>query len=368
VIRARIGTDGRALILVTAGLLAAGAMAVLSASSFASMIARGNSHYYFVGHVMRVLLGIALAFGAWRMPLRFWKSISVPLYAVSVLLVLLTVIPGFPLAQTRNGSTIWLAIGPFSFMPSDLLRFSYVLLAAGMISRGIVVPRTLPGFLAISAAAVLPAGLILLQHDFAGAFYLVSMMAAMLFFGEARLSHICALVFLLASVAALFVLGTHYQSERIEAWLNQRAGMQEENYQPVQSCIALGSGGFMGRGLGRGRQQRGFLPEPFSDFILAVIGEETGFIGTTILILAFVAFSILAWRIAEKADDAFGSLTAAGFASSIAVGALLNIGVATRLFPTTGVTLPLISWGGTSILVTLVSIGIIVRVSGTARA
>lgn len=366
-IRSRIGPDGRALFLITVGLLAAGAMAVLSASSFASMIARGNSHYYFVGHLLRVLFGIGLAFAAWKMPLRFWRGVSIPLYAISVLLVLLTIIPGFPLAQTRNGSTIWLAIGPISFMPSDILRFSYVLMVAGLIARGLILPRSIPGFAVIAATAVVPAGLILLQHDFAGAFYLVAMMAAMLFFGEARLSHILALLFGLSAIAAVFVLGTHYQSERIEAWLNQRAGMQEENYQPVQSCIALGSGGLMGRGLGRGRQQRGFLPEPFSDFILAVIGEETGFIGTTILILAFTAFSVLAWRIAERADDAFGSLTAAGFASSIAVGALLNIGVATRLFPTTGVTLPLVSWGGTSILITLVSIGIILRVSGGAR-
>lgn len=366
--RSRISGDGRALLLVTAGLLAAGAMAVLSASSFASMIARGNSTYYFVGHLLRVFVGIALAFAAWRTPLRYWRGISVPLYAVSVLLVVLTIIPGFPLAQMKNGSTIWLAVGPVSFMPSDILRFSYVLMVAALVSRGILHPRTLQGFALVAAAAVFPAGLILLQHDFAGAFYLVAMMAAMLFFGEARLSHILTLLFTLSAVAAVFVLGTHYQSERIEAWLNQRAGMQEENYQPIQSCIALGSGGLMGRGLGRGRQQRGFLPEPFSDFILAVIGEETGFVGTTALILAFLAFSVLAWRIAERADDTFGSLTAAGLASSIAVGALLNIGVATRLFPTTGVTLPLISWGGTSILITLVSIGIIVRVSGTARS
>lgn len=367
-IRSRISPDGKALLLVTAGLLAAGAMAVLSASSFASMIARGNSSYYFVGHLVRVFVGAVLAFVAWKVPLRHWRVISVPIYAVSLLLVLLTIIPGFPLAQTKNGSTIWLAVGPVSFMPSDLLRFSYVLMIAALIARGLIRPRTIKGFVIVSAAAVLPAGLILLQHDFAGAFYLVAMMAAMLFFGEARLSHILVLLLALVAIAGVFVFSTHYQSERIEAWLNQRAGMQEENYQPVQSCIALGSGGLMGRGLGRGRQQRGFLPEPFSDFILAVIGEETGFIGTTALVLAFLAFSVLAWRIAERADDAFGSLTAAGLASSIAVGALLNIGVATRLFPTTGVTLPLISWGGTSILITLVSIGIIVRVSGTARS
>jgi len=368
VIRTRIGPDGRALLLVTGGLLTAGAMAVLSASSFSSMISHGNSHYYFVGHVLRVALGAVLGLAAWRMPLRFWKTVSVPLYAVSVLLVLLTVIPGFPLAQSRNGSTIWLSIGPVSFTPSDLLRFSYVLFTAGLIAGGSVKPRTLAGFAVTAAAAVLPAGLILLQRDFAGAFYLVSMMAAMLFFGEARLSHILGLLVLLGSVAAIFILGTHYQSQRIEAWLNQRAGMQEENYQPVQSCIALGSGGLLGRGLGRGRQQRGFLPEPFSDFILAVIGEETGFVGTTILILGFVAFCILGLRISDRADDTFGSLTAAGFTSSIVVGALLNMGVATRLFPTTGVTLPLISWGGTSVLMTLVSIGVMARISGTAKS
>jgi len=339
-------------------------MAVLSASSFAAMKTFGNTHQYFVGHLVRVLIGILCALAAWRIPLSAWRLVSVPLYLVSVLLVLLTAIPGFPLAPAVNGSSRWLVLGSFRIMPSDLVRFSYILMISTLTARGFIAPRKFSGVLFTAGTALLPAALVILQPDFAGAAYLLVMMVVMLYFAESRFRHMAVLFVALACLGAAFVLTSGYRVERVRGWLDQEAGVQEENFQPQQACIAIGSGGLLGRGLGRGRQQRGFLPEAFSDFILAVIGEETGFVGTTVLISAFIALALLGWRIAERADDTFGSLAAAGLTASIAIGALLNIGVATRLLPTTGMTLPLISWGGTSIFMTLAGIGVIARISG----
>jgi cell division protein FtsW len=138
---------------------------------------------------------------------------------------------------------------------------------------------------------------------------------------------------------------------------------QDENFQPMQACIALGSGGLTGRGLARGRQQRGFLPEAFSDFILAVIGEETGFIGTTLLLSMLLILCMCGWLISESADNSFGYLAAGGLTASITGGVLIHVGVVTKLLPTTGMPLPLVSWGGTNLVITMMSLGIIAKVA-----
>lgn len=365
--RARLSAEGRLLALLTAALLVAGAMAVYSASSFASMRYYGNSHHFFAGHLLRTLMGILLGVSAWRVGPGFWKAVALPLYLVSVALVLVTVIPSSPFAPPVNGSSRWLVAGPVKIMPSELVRFSFVILVATLVTNGAVSPRSLRGVAAISLLGAVPAAMYLLQPDYAGAAFLVGMVLVMLYIAEARFSHLMLLLAAAAVLLGVFVTSTPYRVDRVRGWLNQDQEIAGDNFQPEQSCIALGSGGVLGRGLGRGRQQRGFLPEAFTDFIFAVIGEETGFIGTSALLLAFFVLFSCAWRISAKADDAFGSLVAGGLTSSIMGAFLIHVGVCLRLLPATGMTLPLVSWGGTSMLTTLVSLGVIARVSTGAR-
>lgn len=358
-----LGHDGRILLTVSLGLLAVGVMAVYSASSFASMKVFGNSHHYVTGHILRIVIGLLLGAAVYSAGPRVWKAAAMPLYLISIICLIPTVLIGSSLAPAINGSSRWLVLGPIRFMPSELSRFSFVLLAATLVSGGKVSARTPRGFLVLALLAAVPAGLIIAQPDFAGAIYMLAMMAVVLYLAEARFSHMILLFGAIALLGTVFVLTSSYRLERVRGWVYPTAGVDDENFQPQQSCIALGSGGLFGRGLGHGRQQRGFLPEAFSDFILAVIGEEAGMIGTSLILLAFCVLLWTGWRIAERADDFFGSLLSGGVTASIAIGSLLHIAVATRLLPTTGVTLPLISWGGTSVVFTMVAISLAARIS-----
>lgn len=365
--RARLCAEGRLLVFLTAALLVAGAMAVYSASGFASMRYFGNSHHYFAGHLLRTLAGILLGVAAWRIGPRFWKTAALPLYLLSVALVLVTVLPSCPVAPSINGSSRWIVAGPLKIMPSELVRFSFVILVATLVTRGVVSPRTLRGVAAISLLGSVPAAMYLLQPDYAGAAFLVGIVLVMLYIAEARFSHLALLVAAASVLLGIFMMSTPYRADRVRGWLNQDQEVAGDNFQPRQSCIALGSGGILGRGLGKGRQQRGFLPEAFTDFIFAVIGEETGFAGSTAVLLAFFILFSCCWRISAKADDAFGSLVAGGLTASILGAFLIHVGVCLRLLPATGMTLPLMSWGGTSMTTTLVSMGVMARISTGIR-
>lgn len=360
--------DGRILLLSAAGLLATGILAVHSASSFAAMRAFGDSSHYLVGHLTRILAGLAAGAAAWRAGPAVWRRVALPLYAFSLVSLAASVaLSGSPLAPVVNGSSRWIAAGPLRFMPSEMCRFSLVLLCADLVSSGAVRPRRLSGVAVLAALALVPAAFAMLQPDFAGAAFIVFLMFAILFIAEARIGHILALAAGVAVLLGIFVLSAPYRLERVTGWANPETGVREENFQPQQSCIALGSGGLGGRGLGHGRQQRGFLPEAFSDFILAVIGEETGFVGTGAVLLMFCSLLCAGWRIADRADNVFGTMLAGGVTATLAMGSLIHIAVATRLAPTTGMTLPLVSWGGTSILFTMVSIAMAARISEERR-
>ncbi len=363
-----LGRDGRLLVSSALVLLVIGVLAVYSASSFASMKAFGNSHHYATGHIIRVVTGLLLGALAYASGPRIWKIAAWPLYGVSILCLALTVFAsGSAIAPVINGSSRWLVIGPARFMPSELARVSYILLAATLISKGQITARTPEGFIRMTALALPPAAFTIAHSDFAGSIYMLVMMTVMLYLAEARFSHILLLFAAIAILGSVFIITSSYRMDRVEGWINPTEGFSDNNFQPQQSCIALGSGGLFGRGLGHGRQQRGFLPEAFSDFILAVIGEEAGLVGTGLVLSAFCVLFWIGWRISERADDFFGSILTGGVTASIAVGSFLHIAVATRLLPATGVTLPLISWGGTSIVFTIVTIAMAARISAESR-
>ena len=357
----------RKLMLISAGiLLVLGTLAVFSASSFQSLMNTGSrsSTTYLLPHVIKILVGILTGLVAYMVPPSLLKRTAPFLYAVSMaLLVTLALLKGSHVAPVVNGSARWLAVGGFRLMPSEIVRISYILLAASLVSDGTVRARSGAGVVWLTLLALVPAALVCLQPDYAGALYMVLIMVVMLFLAEARFRDMLILMLVLFSLASILAVSSEYRRDRIQSWFTPGEANEASLYQPRQACIALGSGGFLGRGLGRGRQQRGFLPEASSDYILAVIGEESGFAGVFVILVLLFLMLMSGWLIAEGADHLFGYLGAGGLVASIAVGMFVHIAVVTSILPSTGMPLPLVSWGGTNLLVTLGSIGLIARVA-----
>ncbi len=353
------------LITTAAALVILGILAVYTASSFASMqdYADGGSYHYLVRHLVRLTAGALCAVAAYAMPRRAWIMAAPALYGISLVTLVMTVIPGFPLAPAVKGSSRWIFLGPVSVMPAELVRFTMILLVASLATGSRLRPRKGRGFMVLCSLGLVPAGLMLLQPDFAGAAYLIVTMMVVVYLAEARLGHMALLLALLLALGAAAVLSSDYRRARLTGFRNPEANTGGSNWQANQSIIALGSGGLRGRGLGRGRQQMGYLPEPFSDFVLAVVGEELGFMGTSLIMGLILLLCLSGWRIAQAADSAFGQIAAGGLTASIAIGALIHSGVVTRLLPPTGTPLPMISWGGTNVIVTLASIGFLARIA-----
>ncbi len=355
------------LIAVTAVILVVGILAVGSASSFYSMRERGSYNAILNEHIVRVVIGIAAAFVIARCSSGFLKKAALPIYMLSFLAVLATLVfAESHIAPVINGSVRWLKLG-VTLLPSDFLRFGFVLFSSLLISRGTVDIRKLSGVAIIASLALVPSLFTMLQPDLSGTAFTVFVMLVVLFTGGARFQHLALLIGALLIVGGTAVLiRDDYQLDRIEAVFNGSEQEQEQNYQPLQARITLGSGGFAGRGLGQSRQKRGFLPEAHTDFILAVIGEEAGFAGTfTVLMLFGVLFVSSLW-IARSAVSAFDAIAAAGLTAIIFTGVMIHTLVNTGVIPVTGMPLPLVSWGGTSMVVNLVCIGTVAGMAGRA--
>lgn len=360
----------RTLLIWSSGLVVVmGVLAVWTASSFSSMRASptGDSLIYLKGHLERILMGLFLAGAAWKLKPVVLQVAAVPLYLAALALLVLTVLmSGSPVAPVIHGSSRWLFLGPVRLLPSELMRFSFVVLAAFMVSRGKWDVRRPSHFMALVMSALIPVVFMLLQPDFSGAAFMAAVMMVMLLLSGARLRHmvILGLVFLLMASAS--VAASPYRLNRVTSGMGETE-LSGGSYQPHQACIALGSGGLLGRGLGRGRQQRGFLPEAFSDYILAVIGEEAGFAGTLMVLTGLLLICMAGWRIAAGADTPFCSMVSGGFTAIISLGVLIHSGVVTKLLPPTGIPLPLVSWGGTSIVLTLGAVGFLAGTAGRSR-
>ncbi len=363
-------TRDRNTLLIAAGVVVMlGVLAVWTASSFAAMRVSptGDSLHYLKGHLMRVFVGLVVGIIAWRMRASMLQFLAVPAYFAALALLALTVVAsGSALAPEINGSTRWLHLGPVRLLPSELMRYGYVLLSAFMASRSWWDARKLWHFGLMALAAVIPMVLILSQPDFSGSAYLGAVMMVMLLLAGARFKHLVLLGGVAALFAAAAVFSSPYRMDRVTTGMDG-SELSGSGYQSQQACIALGSGGLLGRGLGRGRQQRGFLPEAFSDYILAVIGEEAGFVGAVMVLSCLALVCTAGWRIAVRADTTFCSMVSGGFTAVIAIGVLIHAGVVTKLLPPTGIPLPLVSWGGTGIVMTMGALGFLAGAAGRRR-
>jgi cell division protein FtsW len=359
------GWEGPVLLLLTILLLSFGLVMVYSASAVNAQ-ALGLADYHFVvrqalGGAAGMVLLVVLA----EVDYHWWDRLAWPLLGITVLALALLVVPGTQaIAPAANGARRWLTVGPVTVQPSEFAKLVLIAWTAKLaVKKQSLLPSLSRGLLPFLLIWGLVALLVLVEPNLSSALLIVMLAALVVFAAGARIGH-----FLLLGLIALPLLwgqieAMQYRLRRVVAFVDPSHDPAGASYQITQSLIALGSGGLFGRGLGRGEQKFGFLPEPHNDFIFSMIGEEWGFLGTSAVLLAFAAFGLVGYRVARQAPDLFGFLLAIGMTNLIVVQALLHIAVATALVPTTGVTLPFISYGRSSLLVCLMAVGVLLSVA-----
>jgi cell division protein FtsW len=361
--------SGWLVLVVVVGLLCGiGLMMVLSASSVQALRTSGGAWEFFRRQLIWVGLGAAAMLSGSRFDYRRWRRMGGPLVVVSGVLLLLVLVPGF--GVSAGGSSRWLGVGQWRFQPSEMAKLAMILFAGGLLARD--ADRRGSGGLAFKpilvATAVLSV-LVLLQPDMGTTIILVGLVLIVLFVGGTRLSTMALLTVVCVAGGALVGLVESYRRARLTSFLHPWDDAGNTGYQVAQSLVALGSGKVTGVGLGASRAKWGFLPNAHTDFIFAIIGEELGLLGTLVVLALFVTFAVVGTRAALRAPDRFGTLVAAGITGWVTVQALVNIGAVSAVMPVTGVPLPFVSFGGSSLVITMGAVGILVNVArhGVAR-
>jgi cell division protein FtsW len=295
-----------------------------------------------------------------------WRDWSKALLIICFVLLVLVLIPG--IGMVRNGSRSWIGVGAFSIQPSEFTKLAMIAFLAKYLSENQKnITSFKRGLLPALALVFAAFGMIMLQPDLGTGTVMAGTCIAMIFVAGARISHFIGLGVLgLAGFAAL-ILSAPYRIKRITSFLNPWEDPLGSGFQIIQSLYAIGPGGLFGLGLGQSRQKFFYLPEPQTDFIFAILAEELGFIGGSLVLLLF---SLLLWRgvrIALGAPDLYGSFLAIGIISMVAIQVMINIGVVTGLMPVTGITLPFLSYGGSSLTLMLMAIGVLLNISKHAR-
>ena len=353
-------------------LLTATGLVMLLSASFPSAYytTRDNDPtYYFVRQAIFAVMGVAAMFFIGKINYQRFRGAAKILLYLSIFLLVLVIIPGNPLAVTMNNATRWLGrAGIFTFQPSEIAKVAVVLYFSDSISKKKDKMRTLRyGVAPYAVWLVLLGGLVAMEPHLSGAILIMGVGAALMLVGGINwrwvLGALGAAALLLYVV--LFVIG--YNTSRITYWLNPWEDAQGAGWQLSQSLITIGSGGLWGVGLGKSRQKFLYLPEEHNDFIFAIICEELGLIGATVIMLLFAALILRGYWIALHARDRFGSLLVVGVITLVAMQTFLNIGVVTGLLPTTGISLPFFSYGGTALSIQLAEMGIVLSVSRQMR-
>lgn len=352
------------LLILTAILVIFGLFMVTSAGMVISQERFGQSLYFAKHQVLNGLLpGLILGFIAFVFPLSFLRRYALLIFLFGVVLMILVYIPG--IGAQFGGARRWINFDNFNFQPSELFKLAFVVYLAAFFEKTKELRKNHPvqGLFAFLAVLAVVGLLIGLQPDIGtlGVFALTAL--SLYFLARAPLSHIFALSALGFAVLAFFVKIFPHAAQRVQVLFNPQAAPKGIGYQMDQSLIALGSGGILGQGLAQGKQKFLYLPQPANDSIAAVIGEELGFLGLIILVSVFLAFAFQGLKIARNAPDEFLRLLAAGVTCLITVQAFINILAIIGLIPLTGVTLPFISYGGTSLAVSLVGVGILLNIS-----
>ncbi|GIN19026.1 MAG TPA: stage V sporulation protein E [Bacillus bacterium] len=354
------------LIIVTMTLLAIGLIMVYSASAVWADYKFNDSFFFAKRQLLFAGLGFAAMFLMMNIDYWSWRKWAKPILIICFILLLVVLVPG--IGMERNGSRSWIGVGAFSVQPSEFIKLALIAFLAKFLSEKQRYITTVKKGLAPSLSLVFLAfGLIMLQPDLGTGTVMVGTCIVMLFIAGARILHFSILGLIgLAGFVGL-ILSAPYRMARITSFLDPWQDPLNSGFQIIQSLYAIGPGGLFGLGLGESRQKFFYLPEPQTDFIFAILSEELGFIGGSLVILLF---ALLLWRgikIALGAPDLYGSFLAVGIISMIAIQVMINIGVVTGLMPVTGITLPFLSYGGSSLTIMLMAVGVLLNISRYAR-
>ncbi len=348
------------LVVIILMLLCFGLVMVFSASSANAHYVYGDATYFFKKQLIWAVFGLVVMWLVSRFPYKKIKQFANLLFVISIVLLLLVPIIGIE----ANGAKRWLGFGSFSFQPSEFAKLTLVLFLAKSIN---IYPERIPqltnGYIRYLGIIVAIAGIVLLQPHMSGSIVIALGGVAVLFAAGFKLRYFFVTGFMAVPALLALAVASPYRFKRITSFLDPFADKLGESWQIVQSLYAIGSGGLFGLGLGQSRQKFLYIPEPQNDFIFAIVCEELGFIGALFVIFLF---ALLIWKgimIAKNAPDEFSALTATGITALVAVQTLMNMAVVTSMMPVTGVPLPFFSYGGSSLVILLIEMGILLNIS-----
>ena len=349
------------LFATSIAMISLGLLMVYSSSYHQSQQIYGNGTHYLFRQAFAAMVGIAVMLLALRIDYRLYKQRPFVLFAVGTTLAMLILVL---IIGNGEGTRRWLSLGPLNLQPSEIAKLTTVLFLAGYLTRkDAEINDWWNGLFPALAMIGLFALLILREPDLGTAAVVVAAAGVMLMVAGMAWRYIVGFGTLAVALVSAQILTTGYQTRRIVAFLNPWADPLDVGFQTVQSLIAVGTGGIVGAGLAEGKQKLPFLPEPHTDFIYAVIGEELGLVGSTLVIAGFLMILWRGLRAAVMAPDKFGFYLGVGLTAGLVIQALLNMSVVVNLVPTTGIPLPLISHGGSSLVMTCAAIGVLLNIS-----
>jgi cell division protein FtsW len=363
--RWRMGIEARALVILTGVFLAFGLVTVYSASAIVEMQAGYGHAHLLVRQLIGMAVGIGLFAVAAKLDAQTWEKLAWPIMILSLVLLLIVILPFTAgIAPRIHGARRFL-FGS-SVQPSELGKLAVILWTSMLVvKKGPALRRLTKGLLPFLVVIGVMDILVMLEPDLSAAMMFTVVMGIILFAGGVRIGHFVALGVMLIPLLYVKIERLNYVLLRMSAFFDPGAAPLEVSYQLRQSLIAVGSGQIFGVGFGSGRQQYGFLPFGYDDFIAGHIGEEWGFVGLALLILAYAIYAALGFRIARNARSPFLQLVAVGLTVTMVLTAYLHIGVATGLLPTTGLTLPFVSYGRSNLILSLVMTGILINIGST---
>lgn len=347
-------------------LLSLGTIMVFSSSYYFSVKQAGNSFMLLIPQLEYMILSIAVLIVTMNFDYRKWGKLSPLILMVSIGLLILVLIPG--VGQNRNGAQRWLGVGNKTIQPSELAKIAIIMFLSFSLSKrkevlqlfwkGLVPYLLLIGFIA---------GLVIIEPHLSGTLIIVITAVVILFCAGAKISHFVVMAAPAVVGVTVAILLEPYRLDRLKAWLHPFEHQMDEGWQTVQSLLAIGSGGLFGRGLGQSMQKYLYIPEPYNDYIFAVLAEELGYVGALFVMLLFLVFIWRGIKVAMNAPDMFGSLMAIGITALIGLQFLFNVAVVTNSIPSTGISLPFFSYGGTSLIFLMFGVGVLLNISRFAN-
>jgi len=344
-------------------LLTIGIIMVFSSSYVMAYKWYDDSFHFFTQQAFSALIAIAVLFVAMHLDYHIWQKFAIPILILSIFLLAMLYFPG--VARSVRGARRWINLGPIPFQPSELAKVAIILYIADCLTRKKEkdISSFIWGVLPVFIVTVFIFFLVFSQPDFSTGIVIMGCSFIMLFIGGSQITQLFALIVFLMPPGLLLALGKDYRRVRLLSFLNPWEDPLNSGFHIIQSLLALGSGGLTGVGIAESRQKFFYLPDQHTDFIFSIIGEELGFIGAFSVIVLFLLFLWRGFLISLRAKDNYGLLLAAGITSLITFQAIINISVVTKLIPTTGITLPFISYGGSSLIVNMFCCGILLNIS-----